>query len=495
MDQKVILEVRNISKEFPGVKALNNVSMDFREGEVHAIIGENGAGKSTLIKIIAGAQPPTSGEIIVNGQSYKQLGISQAKELGIQTIYQEFANVPTLTAAENVFLGKRTSRGMIVNDTERIERTKEIFDQLHVNIPMDREVGDLSPAMQQIVEIAKAISANVKILIMDEPTAPLTNNEIDMLFKIIHQLKSKGVSIIYISHRLEELPIISDRITILRDGTFIKTVDTKDVSREELISMMAGRELDAQYPSRQPKIGDVVLELKNVAGNGDSGLNFQLHKGEILGFAGLVGAGRTEAMQVIFGAAPLISGDIILHGKKMHFRHPSEAISAGIAMIPEDRKKQGVFLEQTIRWNTTINIIKRISHLLVVNKAKEEQIAEDYAKRFSIKTPSLDQMTANLSGGNQQKVALAKSMAADAEVIIFDEPTRGIDVSTKYDIYVLMNQLVSQGKSILMVSSEMPELIGMCDRIVVLSERRQVGILEKSEFKQERILDLASGGN
>lgn len=493
MDGNVVLAVRNISKVYPGVKALDNVSLEFRQGEVHAIIGENGAGKSTLIKAIAGAHAPTSGEIEVNGKTYSSLTIEEAKKQGIQVIYQEFANVPTLTAADNVFLGKHTSKGWIVNDKERIQRTKEIFRQLKVDIPLDMPLGDMSPAMQQIVEIAKAISDEVKILIMDEPTAPLTNNEIEMLFGIIRQLQAQGVAIIYISHRLEELPVISDRISILRDGQYIKTVNTKDVSRAELIAMMAGRALDAQYPSRTPNIGETILEVEDACGNGVSGLNFQLHRGEILGFAGLVGAGRTEAMQLIYGVEPIKEGTLRINGNSYAFKHPSKAIAAGVGMIPEDRKNQGVFLNQTIRWNTVINIIKRISHLGIVDSKREKEIAEEYQKRFSIKAPSLQQEVGNLSGGNQQKVALAKSMAAESEIIIFDEPTRGIDVATKYDIYVLMNELVSQGKAILMVSSEMPELIGMCDIIVVLSERKQVAIVEKEDFSQEHILDLASG--
>lgn len=445
MEQKIVLEVKHICKEFPGVKALDDVSLTFRAGEVHAIIGENGAGKSTLIKAIAGAQPPTSGEILIDGVKYDHLTVAKAKELGIQVIYQEFANVPTLCAPDNVFLGQHTSK-FIVNDKERIQRTKELFASLHVNIPLDLPLGDMSPAMQQIVEIAKAVSANVRILIMDEPTAPLTNNEIDMLFRIICQLKEKGVTIIYISHRLEELPVISDRISVLRDGKYISTVNTLEISREKLIAMMADRELDAQYPLREANIGEPVLELKNVCGNGDSNLNFTLRKGEILGFAGLVGSGRTEAMQIIYGVKPIESGEVIVKGKPVRYRHPSEAIEGGIAMIPEDRKAQGVFLDQSIRWNSVINVIKRISRYGVVDKKREREIAEEYQKRFSIKAPSLEQAVNNLSGGNQQKVVLAKSMAADANIIIFDEPTRGIDVATKYDIYVLMNDLVAPGE-------------------------------------------------
>ncbi len=493
MSDEVILEVKNISKVFPGVKALDDVSLDFRKGEVHAIIGENGAGKSTVLKAICGAQPQTSGEIIVDGVSYEKLSIEEAKKLGIQVIYQEFANVPTLTAPDNVFLGKRTSKGWFVNDSERAQRTKEIFEQLKVNIPLDVPVGDMSPAVQQIVEIAKAISSDVRILIMDEPTAPLTNNEIEMLFRIIRELKEQGVCIVFISHRLEELPLISDRISVLRDGKYIKTMPTKEVSRNELISLMAGREMNEQYPERTPKIGEVLLEMEDVEGNGVSHLNFELHRGEILGFAGLVGAGRTESMQLIYGVAPVHGGKMRINGEEVSFHHPAQAIKAGVGMIPEDRKTQGVFLDQTIEWNTVINIIRRLCKFGMVDNKQVRKVAEYYQKRFNIKAPGLDEMVANLSGGNQQKVAVAKSMAAESNIVIFDEPTRGIDVATKYDIYVLINELVEQGNAILMVSSDMPELIGMCDRIVVLSERQQVGIVEKKDFSQEYILDLASG--
>lgn len=495
MDENNVLVVKNISKSFPGVKALSDVNFSFRKGEVHAIIGENGAGKSTLIKIIAGVQAPDTGEIIVEGESFPSLTIQKAKDLGIQVIYQEFSNVPTMNAPDNVFLGRRTSQGVTVNDKDRIRMTKELFSSLNIEVPLDIPVMYMSPAMQQIVEIAKAVSQNAKILIMDEPTAPLTNNEIDMLFDIIHNLKEQGVTIIYISHRLEELPIISDRISVLRDGTYIKTVETKDVSRDELIRLMAGRELTSRYPERTPDIGEPILELDHVSGNGDSDLTFSLHKGEILGFAGLVGAGRTEAMQLIYGASKITEGSMKLHGREVHFTHPSDAIEAGIGMINEDRKKLGLFLNQSIRWNSVVSVLKRISRSMVVSREQEEKISDHYVKQFSVKTPSVNQLVRNLSGGNQQKVALAKTMAADPDIIILDEPTRGIDVSTKYDIYVLMNELVAAGKSILMVSSEMPELIGMCDRIVVLSERKQAGILEKEDFSQERILDMASGGN
>ena len=491
MDGQIVLEVRNICKVYPGVKALDDVSMDFRAGEVHAIIGENGAGKSTLIKAIAGAHAPSSGEIILNGRSYDHLTVDEAKANGIQVIYQEFANVPTMNAPDNVFLGKRTSKGWVVNDRERVERTQKIFEKLKVNIPLDVPLGDMSPAMQQIVEIAKAISDEVKILVMDEPTAPLTNNEIDMLFDIIRQLKAEGVSIIFISHRLEELPIISDRISILRDGRYIKTVNTQDVSRAELIAMMAGRELDAQYPERTPKIGDVILQVEDAEGNGVSGLNFELHQGEILGFAGLVGAGRTEAMQLVYGVAPLKKGSIRLHGKEQKYRHPSQAIAAGIGMIPEDRKKQGVFLDQSIRWNCVINIIKRISRFMVVDTKKEKETAQEYQERFSIKAPTLDQTVNNLSGGNQQKVALAKSMAAGSEVIIFDEPTRGIDVVAKKEIYTLINELAAAGKGVLVISSELPELFGICDRLLVFRRKRLATQIETAKTTQEEVMHFA----
>lgn len=489
-----ILSVRDITKDYPGVRAIDHLSFDVEEGEVHALIGENGAGKSTLIKTLSGAITPTSGTIIVNGKEFSEMNPKLAKEQGIGVIYQEFTLVPGISAAENVFLGEKTSKGIFVNIRERERRAKELFDEMHVEIDVSKPVRDLSPACQQIVEIAKAVSKDVKILIMDEPTAPLTVSEVDTLFKVVRDLKKKGVTIIYISHRLEELFEIADRVTVMRDGAYVGTEKIEDIDRGKLIAMMAGRELKESYPVRNVEIGEEVLRVENLCGNGDRDISFTLHRSEILGFAGLVGAGRTELMRVIYGADSLESGKVYVHEKEVHIKSCSDAIRAGIGYIPEDRKAHGVFLPMTIKWNTVINNIKAFSNGLFVDTKKENLAAAEYQEKFRIKTPSLEQRVRNLSGGNQQKVVLAKTLAANSEIVIFDEPTRGIDVGAKQEIYKLMNELVEGGKSILMVSSDMPELLGMSDRIVVIYEGEKTGEVTKAEFNQNYILDLASGG-
>lgn len=490
--EKTILKIEGLCKYYPGVKAIDGLTMEFREGEVHALLGENGAGKSTLIKCIAGAIRPDAGTIEIDGEKFSHLLPQQAKDLGVQVIYQEFNLVPQMSCAENVFLNERTSK-LIVNDRERAQRAKKIFDDLGVNVDPNRAVGTYTPAYMQIVEIAKAVSRNVKILIMDEPTAPLTVNEVSLLMDIVRKLKAKGVTIIYISHRLEELFEIGDRVSIMRDGQYIKTLNIKDTCRKELVDLMVGRELTESYPSRKVDLGEEVLRVEHLTGNGVEDINFSLKKGEILGFGGLVGAGRTELMNVIYGADKLKSGTIYLSGKPVHFRDTADALAKGIGMIPEDRKRTGVFLKMSIRWNSVICALKSISHLGIVNTKKEKEIADYYIKRLKIRTPSPEQLAGNLSGGNQQKVVLAKAMAAQSQILIFDEPTRGVDVGAKQEIYQLMNQLVEAGHSILMVSSDMPELLGMSDRIVVICEGRQAGIVPKAEFSQARILDLASG--
>lgn len=490
--EKTILKIEGLCKYYPGVKAIDGLTMEFREGEVHALLGENGAGKSTLIKCIAGAIRPDAGTIEIDGEKFSHLLPQQAKDLGVQVIYQEFNLVPQMSCAENVFLNERTSK-LIVNDRERAQRAKKIFDDLGVNVDPNRAVGTYTPAYMQIVEIAKAVSRNVKILIMDEPTAPLTVNEVSLLMDIVRKLKAKGVTIIYISQRLEELFEIGDRVSIMRDGQYIKTLNIKDTCRKELVDLMVGRELTESYPSRKVDLGEEVLRVEHLTGNGVEDINFSLKKGEILGFGGLVGAGRTELMNVIYGADKLKSGTIYLSGKPVHFRDTADALAKGIGMIPEDRKRTGVFLKMSIRWNSVICALKSISHLGIVNTKKEKEIADYYIKRLKIRTPSPEQLAGNLSGGNQQKVVLAKAMAAQSQILIFDEPTRGVDVGAKQEIYQLMNQLVEEGHSILMVSSDMPELLGMSDRIVVICEGRQAGIVPKAEFSQARILDLASG--
>ena len=492
MTEKTILRIEGLSKYYPGVKAIDDLSMEFKEGEVHALLGENGAGKSTLIKCIAGAIRPDGGTIEINGERFASLSPQLAKDKGVQVIYQEFNLVPQMSCAENVYLNERTSK-YLINTKERAKRAKQIFDDLGVNVNPNRAVGTYTPAYMQIVEIAKAVSRNVRILIMDEPTAPLTVNEVELLFKIVRRLKEQGVTIIYISHRIEELFEIGDRVSVMRDGRYIKTLNIKDTCRKELVDLMVGRELTESYPSRKVSIGEEVLRVENFTGNGVSGINFTLHRGEILGFGGLVGAGRTELMNVIYGANKLESGQLYLEGKPVRIKDTADALSKGIGMIPEDRKRTGVFLRMSIRWNTVISALRQISRFGIVDQKKEREIADYYIGRLRIRTPSPDQLAGNLSGGNQQKVVLAKTMAANTKIIIFDEPTRGVDVGAKQEIYQLMNQLVEEGHSILMVSSDMPELIGMSDRIVVICEGKQTGVVPKEEFSQAHILDLASG--
>ena len=475
MSEKTILSVKDIVKTYPGVVAIDHVSFDVREGEVHALIGENGAGKSTLIKTLSGAITPDSGTITIDGKSFSSLTPATAKEQGISVIYQEFTLIPGISAAENVFLGEKTTPGIFVDIKDRERRAKELFDQMGVSLDPSQKVRSLSPAMQQIVEIAKAISKNVKILIMDEPTAPLTTNEVATLFRIIRDLKARGVTIIFISHRLEELFAVADRVTVMRDGQYVATKNIADIDRPQ-------------------QIGEEVLRVEHLTGNGDTNISFTLHRGEILGFAGLVGAGRTELMRVIYGADPMESGKIFVEGKPVRIRSCSDAIKNGIGYIPEDRKNQGVFLRNTIKWNTVINNIQGYSKGIFVDEKQEDAVAQDYKERFSIRTPSLEQKVGNLSGGNQQKVVIAKTLAANSNIIIFDEPTRGIDVSAKQEIYKLMNELVEAGKAIIMVSSDMPELLGMSDRIVVIAEGHKNGEVEKADFDQNYILDLASGG-
>ena len=353
-------------------------------------------------------------------------------------------------------------------------------------------VANLSPACQQLICIAKALKNNVKFLVLDEPTAPLTVEEAGTLFEIIHLLKNRGITILYISHRLEEIFSIADRVTVLRDGKLIETRNVSDIDRAELISKMVGRPMDDNYPTREHELGEEVLRAESLCGNGVSDITFSLRRGEVLGFSGLIGCGRTETMHLIYGAEPVESGKLYIHGSEVKIKSPGEAMANGIALLPEERKSQGLFLEQTIRWNTVFNMIKKICRFSVVNGKEEKSIAETYKEKFNIKAPSVDQSVGELSGGNQQKVVIAKNVATKAEILIFDEPTRGIDVGAKREIYLLINELVAEGHSVIMVSSDMPELIGMCDRIVVMSEKRITGILEKNEFDQDRILDLAS---
>jgi ribose transport system ATP-binding protein len=468
--------------------------MDFYPGEVHAIVGENGAGKSTFIKTITGAHAPDGGTITVDGETYKAMNPALARKHGIECIYQEFNLIDVLSAAENICYGEKMGR--LVNQKAMNEKAAKIFADFGVDINPSTLVRDLTPGHMQIVEIAKAVSKNARVLILDEPTAPLSLAEVDILMSIIRKLKADGVAIIYISHRLDEIFSLSDKVSVLRDGEYIITLNTNETTRPELIKYMVGREMTQTFPLRDAQIGDVALEVKNLTGNGVKNISFQVHKGEVLGISGLVGAGRTEIMKVIFGAEKKQWGEILVNGEPADIKSPRDAMHKyHIGMCPEDRKREGCFLGETISWNLVYNILGNISHLGVINRSKEKEIADYYGQSMRIKAPNLDKTKVmTLSGGNQQKVVVGKALAANADVIIFDEPTRGIDVGAKYEIYELINGLCQQGKAIIMVTSDMEELLGMSDRIVVFGERCLAGTLEKPEFSQERILDMASTG-
>ena len=493
-EKQPILSLKDIVKLFPGVVALKNVSLDFYPGEIHAIVGENGAGKSTFIKVITGAHTPDGGVITIDGETHKSMTPALARKHGIECIYQEFNLIDVLSAAENICYGEKTSR--LVNQKAMNEKAAKIFADFGVDIDPATLVRDLTPGHMQIVEIAKAVSKNARILILDEPTAPLSLAEVDILMSIVRKLKADGVSIIYISHRLDEIFTLTDKVSVLRDGEYIVTLNTDETTRPELIKYMVGREMTQTFPPRQVTPGEVALEVKNLTGNGVKNISFQVHKGEILGISGLVGAGRTEIMKVIFGAEKKQWGEVLINGKPAEIKNPRDAMMKyRIGLCPEDRKREGCFLSETISWNIVYNVLGKISRLGVISSKKEKEIADYYGNSMRIKAPNLDKTKVlTLSGGNQQKVVVGKALAANADIVIFDEPTRGIDVGAKYEIYELMNGLVEQGKAIIMVTSDMEELLGMSDRIVVFGERCLAGELTKSEFSQERILDMASTG-
>ncbi len=488
-----VLELKHITKEYPGVTALDDVSISFRQGEVHALIGENGAGKSTFIKTIAGAIQPTSGEIWIDGKSYDRLTPAQALDLGVAVVYQELIQFEAMTVMDNLFMDMKDVKGLFVDDASRAKKTRELLDRFNCPVSPKALIRELSIANRQIIEIIKAVVKNAKIVIMDEPTAAITVEEQQHLFEIVKELKANNVTVIYISHRLEELFEICDRVSVLRDGQYITTIDIGETDKQGLINLMVGRELTETYPPKPPCGDEVVLQVKDLSGNGVEHINFELHKGEILGFAGLVGAGRTELMHLIYGNAKKTGGEIVMSGKSLDLRHPSGGMKAGIGLVPEDRKFQGCFLEKPLYWNISISDIDTLSHGSFVDRKAEMKQAEDYREAMRIKTPDMKVLAMSLSGGNQQKVVIGKMLAALPDILIFDEPTRGIDVGARHEIYQMMVDLTQQGKSILMVSSDMEELLGMSERIVVLHEGHQTGILTRDEFSQETVMTLASG--
>lgn len=491
-----VLEMRQITKSFPGVLALNNVSFACRRGEVHALVGENGAGKSTLMKILAGAFQPDGGQIVLNGRPVQLRHPNEAQAHGISIIYQDFNLLPHLSVMENIFIGNepRTRAGLL--DWRAMRRQAQaLLNRLGVSLDLQARVGRLTVAQQQMVEIAKALSREAAIVVMDEPSAVLAGHELERLFEIINTLKNQQVTIIYISHRLDEVFYIADRVTVLKDGQWMHTSDVTEVSKPQLISLMVGRTLDETFPPRAPTNGDspVVLEVRQLSRRGQlEDVSFTLHQGEILGLAGMVGSGCTAVARAIFGADPVDNGAILLDGQPVQTGQPRRAIKAGLAFVPEDRKSQGLVMIMSVRKNVTLPILNRLQSLGWLNKSQERTIVQNSINELAIKTPDPDQQVQYLSGGNQQKVVLAKWLATRPRVVILDEPTHGIDVGAKAEIYGIMRQLAASGTAILMLSSELPEIIGMSDRILVMRSGRITGELAGSEATEEKILTLAT---
>ncbi len=490
-----ILEMKRISKHFYGVQALDKVDLTVEKGEVHVLVGENGAGKSTLMKILSGAYQRDEGDIFFDGEKLELSSPQAAQEKGISIIYQEFNLIPGLSAAENIYLGREPQKKSGLVDWKKLySDTKEVLDRLEATINPKILVNNLSVAEQQFVEIAKALSFGSKLIIMDEPSATLTPGELEKLFKVIENLKADGVSIIYISHHLDELFEIGDSVTILRDGQFVSRDKIKDVNKDYVIKQMVGRELSNSYPERTSQPGEIVLEVNNISRDDIlKDISFNLKKGEILGIAGLVGSGRTELVRAIYGADLKDKGEIKLFGDKVEIKSPRDSIENGIGLLPEDRKQQGLVLEQPVKSNITLARLEELIDKYLINQKKEEKKVKEYVDDLNIKTPSIDTLAISLSGGNQQKVVLAKWLFTDSNILIFDEPTRGIDVGAKFEIYLLMNKLTELGKSIIMISSDMPEIIGMSDRVLVIHQGEITGEFNKEELTQEKIMQSAAG--
>lgn len=487
-----LLEMQGITKTYPGVKALKGVNLTIGEGEVHALVGENGAGKSTLMKVLAGAEHRDSGEIKVNGNPVTIESPHHAQELGISIIYQEFNLVPQLGAAENIFLGREPSFCGFINYRKEYADARAILDSLGVELDVNQPVSTLSIAQQQMIEIAKALSVQSKIIAMDEPSATLTDHELKNLFRLIGTLKKQGVSVIYISHRLEEIFEICDKLTVMRDGEWIATENVSDMNRERIIEMMVGRKITDEYPKEVFSPGNELLKVEHLTGGIVRDVSFSVHQGEIVALTGLVGAGRTETARMIFGADPTQSGTLHLEGKKVKFRTPRQAIDAGVCLLTEDRKHQGLVLGMKIRENVTLPTLKDFCRMIFTLKGKERATTQKSIEELHIKAPSTETEARNLSGGNQQKVVLAKWLLANSKIFIFDEPTRGIDVGAKREIYLLMNELLRNGAGIIMISSELPEVLGMADRVLAMSGGRLAGELAREEATQEKIMDLAT---
>ena len=493
MSEQYLLEMKGVHKSFPGVKALKNVGLQLKAGEVHALLGENGAGKSTLIKVLGGIYHAEEGEIYIDGQKAAIDGVVAAREAGISIVHQELVMVPYMTVAENIFLGREPGNKMNINRKQMTEDAQKLMDTYEMNINADTLVEHLTIAQQQMVEIVKAISFNSKILVMDEPTSSISDKEVGFLFDTMRALTKRGVGIIYISHKMSELEEICDRVTVMRDGETVGTKVVKETTKDDLIALMVGRELTNYYTRDYLEPGEVVLRCEHISDKKMAkDASFELHKGEIIGFAGLVGAGRSETMKAVFGLAPNMSGEVYVDGQKVQIKSPVDALKYGIALVPESRKEEGLYKIQSVRFNSTIEVLSQFIKNLRVNGKKEDEITQKYIDMMGTKTPSQEQVIGNLSGGNQQKVMIGRWLATSPKILILDEPTRGVDVGAKAEIYAIMNELVKQGMSIIMISSELPEIINMSDRIYVMNEGRVTGCLNHEDVTQEKIMQLAA---
>lgn len=492
-----MIEMSGITKSFSGNTVLKDVSFSLKKGEIHALMGENGAGKSTLMKILTGIHERDAGEVKVKGKSVHYKNPKESEQAGIAVIHQELNILPHLSIAENLFLGKEKTFGKsgILKTKEMNKKATEILKGFEMQVDVRIEAGQLSVGQQQIIEIAKAVSSDAEVIIMDEPTAALTDREIDSLFKTIYTLQEKGVAFVYISHRMEEIFSICDRITILRDGEYVGTKIIKETNFDEIVQMMVGRELGEQFPGRNAKIGDVKLAAKGLTRDGHfEDVSFEVRAGEIVGFAGLMGAGRTEVMQSLFGYRKLSSGEISLNGKKIAINNPLQAKNLGIGYVTEDRKSEGLIVDFSVCDNISLANFDRVAKNGVVKVQEEKNLYQTMVERLKIRLAGPDQAAKSLSGGNQQKVVIAKWLGTNPEILILDEPTRGVDVGAKKEIYSIMNELAERGVAIIMISSELPEVIGMADRVLVMHEGRLTGEVKKEEMTQERIMHFATGG-
>lgn len=492
---EVILTMKEIDKSFPGVHALDHVNFEVRKGEVHALMGENGAGKSTLMKVLTGIYTKDSGSITFEGKEVEFHTTREAQDAGIVIVHQELNMLGHLTVAQNIFIGREFKKGIYIDDKKMNEEAAKLFEKLHIDIDPTETMSNLTVGKQQMCEIAKAISHEAKVIIFDEPSAALTEAEIEELFKIIRDLRKQNLGIVYISHRMDEIKVITDRVTVMRDGGYVGTLITNDCTKDDIINMMVGRVIyeDPKTESAVPKDAPVVLKVEHLnAGRMVQDVSFELRKGEILGFSGLMGAGRTETARAIFGADPKSGGDIYINGQKVVINSPQDAVKCGIGYLSEDRKRFGIVVQKSVAENSTMASLENFVKGLFINKKNENKIAQDYVESLATKTPGVDQLVVNLSGGNQQKVVIAKWLIRNCDILIFDEPTRGIDVGAKNEIYKLMNRLAEEGKSIIMISSEMTEILRMSDRIIVMCEGKKTGEIDISEASQEIIMNMAT---